>query len=94
MGKGALLKPPKKEDPPPGLGKMGQPVDQQVPDNGSLIDCHPDIRIVQVGSAYYAVAFLDTGSAPDFCTKSFANKFQCQYPGQTYKVIHEGMKKI
>ncbi len=72
---------------------MGQPADQRVPENGSLIDCHPDVRIVQIGGVYYAVAFLDTGLAPDFCTKSFANKFQRQYLGQTYKVIHEGMKK-
>ncbi len=91
MGK---TEPPKKEDPPPAVSKMGQPVDQRVPENGSLINCHPDIRIVQIGGVYYVVAFLDTGSAPDFCTKSFANKFQHQYLGQTHKVLHEGMKKI
>ncbi len=67
-------------------------MEQRVPENG--VDCQPDTVIVKIAGQFYAIAFLDTGSAKDFCTKSFARKFMRQFPGQTSRVIQMGHKKV
>ncbi len=76
----------KEEKPPAADGQMGQ-AEQRVPTNGVPVDAHPDHRVVTIGGQHYVVAFFDTGSLPNFCTRSFAKKFQRQYPGQTHQWI-------
>ncbi len=78
---------------------MGQPeehplAETQVPVNGTVVDCQPDTWVVKVGGQLYVVAFFDTGSSPDFCTKSFAKKFVRQHPGQTHRTINMGAQKV
>ncbi len=72
---------------------MGWP-EERVPVNGSVVDCQPDTWVVKVGGQLYVVAFFDTGSAADFCTKSFAKKFSRQHPGQTHRTINMGSQKV
>ncbi len=62
--------------------------------NGVPVDTCPDHQIVAVGGQLYVIAFFDTGSSPNICTKSIAKKFQKQYLGQTHRWIWMGPQKV